>query len=192
MYMCYIKGSHLYNDRLFHNQPLTWSACFSFLQRVFYLKPSSCYPPPLRRKGRVEAKVEQQMKRSPKQSLSLLAFTCISSGMSLIPIKRWFSLNLCCTHFSLTSSHSASARRRAEVMWRWIPASVSEVWSCSSASDGDSLLKCNDCWMLNTCETSLFKIFFYVRNPVCCITRFEGSSVLIHLSSNKSVSLFLL
>lgn len=82
-------------------------ACLSFLQRDFAQQPSICYHPPPRRKGRVEIKADRQTKRSPEQILSLSAFTCISNGMSLIPTKRWFSLD----RLSLTVSQRF---RRAE------------------------------------------------------------------------------
>lgn len=177
-----------------------WPACLSFLQRVSAQKPSSCYPLPLRRKGRVEAKVDQQMKRSPKLILSLLAFICISSGMSLIPIKRWFSLDISRSPFSLTLCHSASERQRAasEVVLRW-----GEYWPLYQGSDrslllatgGDSLLHCNDCGMLNACETLIVFISLYGDglNPVCYITRAEYALLfLMHLSClKKSLLLFL-
>ena len=60
----------------------------SFFQMVFAQKPNFCCRPPPRREAKVEVKVEQRAKRSPEQSLSLLAFTYISNDMCLIPIKR--------------------------------------------------------------------------------------------------------
>lgn len=114
----------MFLDHFFFFFFLPCPACISFLQRVFAKKPSICYHPPPRRKGRVEIKVDQQTKRSPKQILSLLAFTCISNGISLIPTKRWFSLD----HLSLTVSQCfrrAERSRRGLVEVRGKLASVS-------------------------------------------------------------------
>lgn len=122
-------------------------ACLSFLQRVFAQKPSIYYHLPLRRKAKL-VKVEQQTKRSPKQILSLLAFTYISNDISLIHIKRWFSVD----SFSLTL--------RGLAVMRGILASVSAsgllTFFCLSLFwVWVSRLKYNDGGMLNTFETMI-------------------------------------
>lgn len=116
-----------------------------FLQRVFTQKRSVYYPLPLRRKEKEEAKVNQQMKTSPKLILSQSASTCISSDTSLIPTRRWFSPDLCC--LERTSGWDCAAAREGERQVRCLlqvtqrHASVSEAHKLSLplllSGDGD-------------------------------------------------------
>lgn len=139
--------------------------------------------------------MHRQRKRSPKQTLSPLAFTCISSGTSLTPIKRWFSLDL---QPDVVSQRSRRSQRSCRGEGEYWPLYQRYDRFLLSASDGDSLLKCNDCGMLNACETMIVFISLYGDglNPVCSsITRVEGKPLLVllmHLRclKKKSVLLF--
>lgn len=125
------------------------------------------------------------MKRSLKLLLRLLAFTCISSVMSLIPIKRWLSLDLCCTQFSLNLCHSAGDVQRADskVLQRWrqyINLCIRDVTFILFRGQRQSV---EMQWLWNTHVMQRCFIFLYgnALNSICSITRVESAHLFMML-----------
>lgn len=160
----------------------SWPACCCFPQRVFAQRPSSCCLLPPRRRGRVAARVGRQAKRSPNQIPSLLAFTCISRDMCLIPIKRWFSLD---------SLHNCKKGEKSR--FRGLKVEVNNSpWSQGGVNliglffleDGDSLQTWDGCGMFNACETV---IVLSKELDLILFAPLEGKATLlfsVHVSCN--------